>query len=110
MPDARDPRGQMLIVMVFLTTTLMAITALSIDAAFMFDKRAKLYAAADAAAQSAALEAHRGNTGNLVAQASEFVRLHGFTPVGCGVGGGVAVCVTNPYGGNPNAVEVILSE
>ena len=47
-PLPRDERGQVLIVTALTLTTLLAIAALAIDTAFMYDKRNHLAAAADA--------------------------------------------------------------
>ena len=60
--DVRGERGQILLLTALSMTTLLAMAALSIDASFMYDKRNRLYAAADAGAKSAALEVRRGNT------------------------------------------------
>jgi hypothetical protein len=99
-------------------TMLLAITALSLDASFMYDKRNKLYSAADGAAKSGAIELNRNSTVT-IAQLENFARhevaAHGFTPVACGASGGVSVCVNHPpasggYAGDTDYVEAIVSE
>jgi hypothetical protein len=108
----------MLIISAFSIVTLLAISALAIDASFMYDKRNRLYAAADAAAKIAAAELHRDSTLSttvLTRFANQQVTAHGFTPVGCGATGGTAVCINHPpttgrFAGDANYVEAILSE
>src|SRR5438094_4751015 len=92
-------RGQMLIVTMLVMTAMLGITALAIDASFMYDKRNKLYAAADAAAKSAATEVFRDSTltlANLQDFANQQVNAHGFTAVACGATGGASVCLYHP--------------
>ena len=60
--NPQDARGQILVLTAVTIVALLGITALSIDASFLYSKRNRLYAAADAAAKSAALELLRGNT------------------------------------------------
>ncbi len=80
----RDERGQILIITAVTLTVILGIAALSVDASFMYDKRNRLYAAADAAAKGAALELARGNSvqANLEAFAKREVSNHGFNPAG----------------------------
>ena len=47
----RGERGQVIVLTALSMTMLLGIAALSVDAAFMYDKRNRLYAAADAAAK-----------------------------------------------------------
>ena len=57
--SVRDERGQILILTALSMTVLLGMAALSIDASFMYDKRNRLFAAADGAAKTAAMEVHR---------------------------------------------------
>jgi hypothetical protein len=94
-------------------TVLLGIAALSLDASFMYDKRNRLQAAADAAAKSAAIELVRNSAVTLTslrAFANQQVLRHGFSP-----GGTTSVVVNNPpssgtYAGDSHYVEVIVSE
>ena len=52
-------RGSILILTALSMTVLLGIAALSIDISFMYDKRNRLHAAADAAAKSGAFEVRR---------------------------------------------------
>src|SRR5713101_993918 len=119
MPNARDDRGQILILTALSMVALLVNAALSIDASFMYDKRNKLHAAADAAAKSGAIEVHRSANPTTVsltwlqAFADQQVTAHGFTP--SRAGGTTSVVVNHPpltgsYTGNVNYVEVIASE
>jgi hypothetical protein len=97
---------------------LLSIAALALDASFMYDKRNRLHAAADAAAKSAAIEAFRNTTvsqGSLEAFADQQVATHGFSPAR--LGGTTTVVINHPpsaaagaLAGNPNFVEAIVSE
>jgi hypothetical protein len=79
-----DERGQLLIVTALGMVMLLGIAALSIDASFMYDQRNKLYAAADAAAKSGAIEVFRDNglsPAALTAFGEQQVHAHGFDPL-----------------------------
>jgi len=52
-------RGQILIITALGMIMLLGVAGLSIDASYMYDKRNKLFAAADAAAKIGAAEVHR---------------------------------------------------
>jgi Flp pilus assembly protein TadG len=115
----RHDRGQILIMTAFSLVALLAIAALSLDVSYMYDKRNRLYAAADAAAKSGAIEVHRNSSitlANLQQFANQQVIYHGFDPYGtttvtvsnCGTSGH-APC-NGPYTGNDNYVEVFVSE
>jgi Flp pilus assembly protein TadG len=95
---AGGERGQILILTALSMTVLLGITALSIDASYMYDMRNRLHAAADAAAKSAAMELRRGNGANMQAFAEQQVSAHGFTPSSCGSTGvgDVSLCLYNP--------------
>jgi Flp pilus assembly protein TadG len=105
--------GQILILTALSMTVLLGIAALSIDACYMFDKRNRLHAAADAAAKTGALEVQRDLTiSNTVLQAfaNQQVAAHGFNP-----SGPTNVVVnhppsTGPFAGNVGYVEAIVSE
>jgi hypothetical protein len=95
---------------------LLGIAALTLDASFMFAKRNRLHAAADAAAKSAALEVLRNPTvaqGSLETFADQQVAAHGLTPVRLG---GTTTVVVNRgpssgmFAGNTSYVEAIVSE
>jgi hypothetical protein len=94
-------------------SVLLGIAALSIDACFMFDKRNKLYAAADAAAKTGAMEVQRNpsiSNGVLQTFAYQQVVTHGFNPYTT-----TSVVINHPpasgtYAGNPGYVEAIVSE
>jgi hypothetical protein len=92
-------RGQILVFVAVTILGVIGIGALSIDAAYMYDKRNKLYAAADAAAKSAAFaynkdpasDAHKWDFGR------RELELLGLTPVtACGSTSGYALCVSRP--------------
>lgn len=111
-----NDHGQILILTALSMVALLGIAALAIDASFMYDKRNKLHAAADAAAKSAAIEVHRNSTVSqteLEAFADQQIVAHGFLSTR---GGGTATVVVNrppasgPFAGNTNYVEVIASE
>jgi hypothetical protein len=117
-------RGQLLILAAVMMTTLLGVTALAIDASFMYDKRNLLHAAADAAAKSMAIELRRDRTLTttvLKRFADQEIAALGFTPVACGAGGGVSICVNHPPATGPfscaslpiycnNYVEVLTSQ
>src|SRR5438874_2324252 len=111
-----DDRGQILILTALSMTVLLGISALSLDASFMYDKRNRMHAAADAAAKSGAIEVHRNSSvtsTQLQAFADQQVNRHGFTPTS--YGGTVAVTVNNPpasgpFFGDASYVEVIVSQ
>jgi len=103
---------------VFVAVSLVALLgmgALSIDAAYMYDQRNKLYAAADAAAKSAAFAYKQNTTSALWEFGKHEVELLGLTPVNvCGSTSGTALCVNRPptqgpYAGNGSFVEAIVS-
>src|SRR5438552_17087085 len=95
----KSERGQILIVNVASLVMLLGVAALSIDASFMYDKRNKLYAAADAAAKSAAAEVHRNasiSSTDLQTFANHEVSALGFDP-----GGSTTVTVNHPPTSGP---------
>jgi Flp pilus assembly protein TadG len=110
---AGDDGGQILILAAVSMTVLFGIAALSIDASYMYDKRNRLYAAADAAAKSAAIEVQRNASvtlSNLQDFADQQVAAHGFSP-----GSPTSVVVhwpptSGPFTGSTTHVEVIVSE
>src|SRR5437867_4856252 len=106
-------RGQLLILTAFGLVTVLALSAFTINASFMYDKRNRLYAAADAGAKSGALEVHR-NSGISSTDLQTFVYReitnHGFNP-----GGTTSVTInrppaTGPFSSDNSYVEVIVSE
>ena len=111
-----DDRGQLLIITAFAMTAMLGIAALSIDAAYLYDKRNTLYAAADAAAKSAAFAKQRNPGADLRAFGEHELTLMGLTPVvSCGASGGTSLCVFSPptvgaFAGNGKYVEAIVSQ
>jgi hypothetical protein len=78
-----DDRGQILLLTAFSMIALLGIAAFALDASFMYDKRNRLYAAADDAAKSGAIEVHRNESvldSELQRFAENEVTRHGFTP------------------------------
>jgi hypothetical protein len=120
-----DERGQLLILTAVIMLSLLSIMAFSINVSYAYDKRNKLYAAADAAAKIGAVEVFRDggvSQSTLEAFANQQVTAHGFTPVACGSGSlGAEVCINHPPANGPfscgvnplacqNYVEAIVSE
>ena len=112
----RDERGQILIITAVTLTVILGIAALSVDASFMYDKRNRLYAAADAAAKGAALELARNPTATdtiLQTFAYREITNLGFNPGGATVVGlwhsGTGP-IDGSFAGNTNYVEVKVSE
>ncbi len=95
---------------------LLGVAALSLDASFMYDKRNRLHAAADAAAKSAAIEVIRNpsvSQGSLEAFADQQVVALGFSP--SRLGGTTTVVINHgpasgPFAGDPYYVEAVVSE
>jgi Flp pilus assembly protein TadG len=118
--SARDQRGQILILTALSMTVLLGMAALSVDASFMYDKRNKLFAAADAAAKLGATEVYRNASvtqAALEAFANQQVITHGLTPGACGTTtpGIASVCINHPplngpFAGNAGYVEALISE
>jgi Flp pilus assembly protein TadG len=105
-----NERGQILILTAVSMVVLLGLAALSLDASFMYEKRNRLFAAADAAAKSAAIEVHRGNTtsGNLLSFAQDQVAYHGYATADL-------VQLNNPplsgpFAGDSKYVEAIVQE
>src|SRR5438552_15089454 len=114
----KSERGQILIVNVASLVMLLGVAALSIDASFMYDKRNKLYAAADAAAKSAAAEVHR-NPGVSTTDLRTFAN-HEVSALGLDPGVSTTVTINHPPANGPftcaaspttcsNYVEAIVS-
>jgi Flp pilus assembly protein TadG len=75
--------GQILVITAVTMTGILGITALSIDASYMYEKRHRLYAAADAAAKTGAIEVKRNPTithPDLDTFANQQVTANGFNP------------------------------
>ena len=113
LPFAGDDRGQILILTALSMTALLAVAALSLDASYMYDKRNRLHAAADAAAKSGAIEVKRNpsiSNADLQVFADQQVTAVGFSP-----GGATSVVVSHPpvsgpFTGSASYVEVVVSE
>ncbi len=105
--------GSILILTALSMVVLLGIAALSLDVSFMYDKRNRLHAAADAGAKSAAFELQRNSSISLTdlrTFANQQVSAHGFNPAGT-----TNVVVNHPpasgaFSGNAGYVEVIVSE
>ena len=111
-----DERGQLLIMTALFMLSLLTMTAFSFNAGYMYDKRNRLQAAADAAAMTGAIEVRRAPTisdPDLLKFAQQQVSAHNFDPTATGF-----VLTVNhppasgPYAGSgfPGFVEVIASE
>lgn len=108
--------GQILVLTAVTMVALLAIASLSLDASYMYDKRNRLHAAADAAAKSAAIEVVRNPSvtqASLEAFADQQVAAHGLTP--SRLGGTTSVVInrgpsSGSFAGNTNYVEAIVSE
>lgn len=110
----RSDRGQILILTAVSMVALLGMAALALDASYMYDKRNRLYAAADAAAKSGAMEVQRSPSAlpqaTLDAFGAEAVRRHGFNP-----GGSTTVVMRTPptsgaFAGSTGYVEATVSE
>jgi hypothetical protein len=115
-PSARES-GQILVLTAVTMVALLGIAALALDVSYMFDKRNRLHAAADAAAKSAAIEVFRNpsvSQASLEAFADQQVQALGFSP--SRLGGTVSVVINHPpvvgpnFIGNSNYAEAIVSE
>jgi Flp pilus assembly protein TadG len=114
--QSRNQDGQILVLTTVSMVALLGVMALSLDASFMFEKRNRLHAAADAAAKSAAYEIIRNPTVALTSLekfADQQVIAHGFLPTR--QGGTTSVVVNHgpsagPFAGNVNYVEAVVSE
>jgi Flp pilus assembly protein TadG len=108
-----DDRGSVLLLTAFAMIALLGMAALALDASYMYEKRNRLYAAADAAAKSGAIEVRRNNgisQTELETFAKAAVTRQGFTP---DAGTNVVVHrppTSGPYTTRANYVEVIVSE
>jgi hypothetical protein len=113
---SRNEDGQILVLTTVSMIALLGIMALSLDASFMFEKRNRLHAAADAAAKSAAIEIIRNPSVSLASLekfADQQVIAHGLVPAR--QGGTTSVVINHgpssgTYAGNTNYVEAIVSE
>jgi Putative Flp pilus-assembly TadE/G-like len=114
-PTIRAEHGQIVVFTAVSLVALIGIAALSLDASYMYDRRNKLYAAADAAAKSAAFAMFHDSGSDLQAFANHEVAILGFTSINsdCSATGGTSVCVyhppvSGPMAGNSTFVEVIV--
>jgi Flp pilus assembly protein TadG len=113
-------RGQILIITALGMVMLLGVAGLSIDASYMYDKRNKLFAAADAAAKSGALEVYRDVlvSDALIQSYGEqqvTAQLAGFNPgvttsVSVRRCSNVAATCSAPFAGNNRYVEAVVSE
>ena len=114
--QSRGQDGQILVLTSVSMIALLGIMALSLDASFMYEKRNRLHAAADAAAKSAAIEILRNavvTQTSLESFADQQVVAHGFVPTR--QSGTTSVVVnrppsSGPFATNTNYVEAIVSE
>ena len=108
--------GQILVLTTVSMIALMGIMALTLDASFMFEKRNRLHAVADAAAKSAAIEVIRNpsvSQASLEAFADQQALAHGF--VSTRQSGTTSVVINRPptsgtFAGNVSYVEAVVSE
>jgi Flp pilus assembly protein TadG len=108
--------GQILVLTTVSMIALMGIMALTLDASFMFEKRNRLHAVADAAAKSAAIEVVRNpsvSQASLEAFADQQALAHGF--VSTRQSGTTSVVINRPptsgtFAGNVSYVEAVVSE
>ena len=109
-----DERGQLLIMTALFMTSLLTMTAFSFNAGYMYDKRNRLQAAADAAAMTGAIEVKRNSTvsnGELMTFAKQQVSAHDFDPNAAGFNIQVNhPPASGPYTTSPDFVEAIVSE
>src|SRR5262245_36805241 len=100
-PRPSAERGQILILTALSMTVLLGISALALDASFMYEKRNRLYAAADAAAKAGAIEVWRDSTLSTPAIqtfAEAQVYSHGFIPIPIGT---TVVLINHPPQSGP---------
>ena len=108
--------GQILVLTAVSMIALMGIMAITLDASFMFEKRNRLHAVADAAAKSAAIEIVRNPSvtqAGLEAFADQQALAHNFTSTR--QGGTTSVVINRPptsgtFAGNTSYVEAVVSE
>lgn len=108
--------GQILVLTAVSMVALMGIMAITLDASFMFEKRNRLHAVADAAAKSAAIEIVRNPSvtqAGLEAFADQQALAHNFTSTR--QGGTTSVVINRPptsgtFAGNTSYVEAVVSE
>ncbi len=102
--DSTSPRegGQALVLFVLALAALLGFMALAIDVGQAMVEKRSAQNAVDAAALAGA--AYLPNHDNAVAKANQWLTLNGYTP-----GDGNTVTITTPYNGDPNKIEVRLS-
>jgi hypothetical protein len=110
----RSESGSILILTALSTVVLLGIAALAVDGSYMYTERNRMWAAADAAAKSAALEVFYGNDApaSLNTFADHEVQLHNFAPLR--LSGDTEVLVYNPpitgdHIGDDGYVEVTVA-
>jgi hypothetical protein len=108
--ERRSERGNIAVLAAVVLAVLVGVTALVLDASYMYNERNRMFAAADAAAKSAALEHRLAPDANLQLFAEYETTAHGYPPAP-----GTTITVNNPpnsgaYAGSANYVEVILSK
>ena len=100
-----DDCGATIVLMALTITVLLATTGLAVDTGWWYTLQRQNQSAADAAAIAAAYERINGNTdvtNGLTPAAVKGAELNGYT--------GSAPVVTNPYGGEDDKIEVVLSQ
>jgi len=109
-----DERGQLLILTGVILMSLLTMTAFSFNAGFMYDKRNRLYAAADAGAMTGAIEVKRNSgisSGELTTFVKQQISAHNFDPNGANFTLEVNhPPLSGPYTASAAFVEVIVSE
>ena len=122
---ARGERGQILIITAVSMVAILGVAALAIDASYLYDKRQKMYAAADAAARSVAVEILYNNP-NVIGAPGTGAAAQGFanaavSALGFDAGGTTSVVPTcgtwsgSAFSGGGNCtatsyVQVVVSE
>lgn len=102
----RDESGVLLIITALLLPILLAILGLSLDVGIIYDDKRRQQNAADSGAMGGAHELWRGNTDKVQSSAKDDTKRNGFDDNDSDV----TVTVTNPYSGDANKVEVIITE
>lgn len=110
----RSESGSILILTALSMVILLGAAAFAVDGSFMYTERNRMWAAADAAAKSAALEVFYGNTtqANLEVFADKEVALHNFSPARSSGDTDVVVShppITGDHVGDSGYVEVTVA-
>ena len=102
----RDEEGVLLVITALLFPVLLAFLGLSLDVGMIYDEKRRQQNAADSGAMGGAYELWRTNTDKVQSSAKDDTKRNGFDDNDSDV----TVTVTNPYSGDANKVEVIITE